>query len=52
VAATGDWRTSRDVGLHNLHSSPNIITITKPKKMRWARHVAGMNRRKYLDKFY
>jgi hypothetical protein len=28
--------------LHSLHSSPNIITIIKSRKMRWAGHVARM----------
>jgi hypothetical protein len=26
--------------LHNWYSSPNIITITKSRRMRWAAHVA------------
>jgi hypothetical protein len=28
--------------LNNLYSSPNIIRVTKSKRMRWARHVTGM----------
>jgi hypothetical protein len=28
--------------LHNLYSSPNIITVIKPRKMRWAGHVVRM----------
>jgi predicted SAM-dependent methyltransferase len=32
---TGDWRK-----LHNLHPSPNIIRMMRKRKMRWAEHVA------------
>jgi hypothetical protein len=28
--------------LHSLHSSPNIVRVIKPKRMRWAGHVARM----------
>jgi hypothetical protein len=31
---TGDWRKLHNEELHNLYSSPNIITITKSKRMR------------------
>jgi hypothetical protein len=29
-------------GLHNLYSSPSIIRIIKPRRMRWTGHVARM----------
>jgi hypothetical protein len=38
--ATGDWRKLHNEELHNLYSSPNIIRKIKPRRMRWARHVA------------
>jgi hypothetical protein len=28
--------------LHNLYSSPNIIRVSKSRRMRWAGHVACM----------
>jgi hypothetical protein len=28
--------------LHSLYSSPNIVMVTKSKRMRWAGHVARM----------
>jgi hypothetical protein len=28
--------------LHNLYSSPNIVTVIKSRRMRWAGHVARM----------
>jgi hypothetical protein len=31
---------------HNLSSSPNIIRITKSRRMRWAGHVAHMGERR------
>jgi hypothetical protein len=34
------WRKLHNEELHNLHSSPNIIRIIKPRRMRWAGHVA------------
>jgi hypothetical protein len=32
--------------LHNLYSSPNIVRISKPMKMRLTGHVAHIRRRK------
>jgi hypothetical protein len=42
---TGRWRNVHNEELHNLHSSPNIITMIKTKRMRWAGHVVRMGRR-------
>jgi hypothetical protein len=41
----GDWRKLHNE-LHNLHSLPIIIRITKSWKMRWAGHVARMGQRR------
>jgi hypothetical protein len=30
---------------HNLQSSPNIIRMIKSRRMNWAGHVAGIERR-------
>jgi len=30
--------------LNDLCSSPNIIRVIKPRRIRWARHVASMGR--------
>jgi hypothetical protein len=32
--------------LHNLYSSPNIIRMIKPRRMRWAGHVARMGEKR------
>jgi hypothetical protein len=37
---TGDWRKLHNEELHNLYSSPNIIRMIKPRRMRWVGHVA------------
>jgi hypothetical protein len=36
---TRGWRKLYNVGLHSLHSSLNIITIIKSRRMRLAGHV-------------
>jgi hypothetical protein len=41
---TGEWRKLHNEELHILYSSPNIRQI-KSRKMRWAGHVARMERR-------
>jgi hypothetical protein len=40
---TGDWRRLHNEELHNLYPSPSIITIIKPRRMRWAGYVARMD---------
>jgi hypothetical protein len=39
---TGGWRKLHNEELHNLYSSPSIIRIIKPRRMRLAGHVAQM----------
>jgi hypothetical protein len=39
---TGGWRKLCIEELHNLYSSPSIISVTKSKRIRWAGHVALM----------
>jgi hypothetical protein len=38
----GDWRKLHNEEHHNFCSSPNIIRMTKSRRMRWAGHVARM----------
>jgi hypothetical protein len=42
---TGGWRKQRNEEFHNLYSSPSIIRIIKSRRMRWAGHVARMEKR-------
>jgi hypothetical protein len=39
---TGGWRKLHSEELHDLYSSPSIIRIIKPRRMRWTGHVARM----------
>jgi hypothetical protein len=32
---TGGWRKMHNEELHNLYHSPNIIMMTKSRRMRW-----------------
>jgi hypothetical protein len=40
----GSCRKWHNDGLHNLYSSPNIVTVIKSRRMRWAGHVPRMGR--------
>jgi hypothetical protein len=42
---TGEWRKLHNEEPHDLYSSPSIIRIIKARTMRWARHVALMEKR-------
>jgi hypothetical protein len=39
---TGGWRKLHNEELHNLYASPDIIRMTKSRRMVWAGHVARM----------
>ena len=39
---TGEWRRLYNDELNDLYSSPNIVRVIKPRRMRWAGHVAHM----------
>jgi hypothetical protein len=39
---TMEWRKLHNEDLNDLFSSPNIVPVTKPRRMRWTRHVARM----------
>jgi hypothetical protein len=43
---TGGWRKLHNEELHNLYSSPSIIRIIKPRRMRWVGHVARMGEKR------
>jgi hypothetical protein len=43
---TGEWRKLHNKELHDLYSSPSIIRIIKPRRMRWASHVARMGEKR------
>jgi hypothetical protein len=39
---TGGWRKLYNEELHKLYSSVSIIRMMRPRRMRWAGHVARM----------
>jgi hypothetical protein len=41
----GEWRKFYNEELHDLYLSPNIVRVIKSRRMRWAGHVARMERR-------
>jgi hypothetical protein len=42
----GEWTKLHNEELNDLYSSPNIVRVTKSRRMRWAGHVAGMEDRR------
>jgi hypothetical protein len=43
---TGEWRKLHNEELNDLYSSPNLILLIKPKRMRLPRHVVRMEERR------
>ena len=41
---TGEWRRLHNLEQYALYSSPNIIRMTKSRRLRWVEHVARMGR--------
>jgi hypothetical protein len=39
---TGEWRKLHNEELHDLYSSPTIVRVIQPRRMRWAGYVARM----------
>jgi hypothetical protein len=50
--ATAEWRRLHKEELNDLYSPPNIIRVIKPRRMRWAEHVARMGKREVHTRFW
>ena len=49
---TGEWRKLHNVELNDLYSSPNIVRVIKPKRLRWAGHVARIGEKRGVHRVY
>jgi hypothetical protein len=49
---TGECRKLHSVELHNLYWSTSIINQIKPRRMRWAGHVARMGEERTMYKVF
>jgi len=43
-----EWRKLNNEELNDLYPSPNIVRVTKSRRIRWAWHVARMGERRSL----
>jgi hypothetical protein len=48
----GDWRRLHYKEFHNLYTSPNIIRVTKARRMRWAGHATCVGEMRNAYKFW
>jgi hypothetical protein len=48
----GEWRKLHNEELHNLYSSPNIITRIKLLRKMWAGHVARVGQERNCTRFW
>jgi hypothetical protein len=46
----GDWRKLSNEELNDLYFSPNVIRVTRSRRMRRTRHVARMGKRRGVYK--
>ena len=40
----GQWRRLQNAEIHSLYRSPNIVRVIKSRRLRWAGHVARMEK--------
>jgi hypothetical protein len=47
---TAGWRKRRKEELHDLYSSPDILRIMQPRRMRYTRNVASVGEKRNADR--
>ena len=47
---TREWRKLHSDELNDLYSSPNIVRVIKPRRVRWAGHVAHIGERRGVNR--
>jgi len=47
---TGEWEKLHNGELNDLYCSPNIGSVIKSRRMRWAVHVALMGQRRGVNR--
>jgi hypothetical protein len=50
VEITGEWKKLHNEELNDLYCSPNVIRMTKSRRMRWAGHVARIGERRCVPR--
>jgi hypothetical protein len=48
----GLWRKLHNDELHGLYFSPNIVSVIKSRRMRWAGHMARMGERSCVYRMF
>ena len=44
IVSNGEWRRLHNEELHSLYGSPHIVRVIKSRRLRWAGHVARMEK--------
>ena len=47
---TGEWRKLHNEELNDLYSSPNIVRVIKPRRLRWTGHMAHIGERRGIHR--
>ena len=47
---TREWRKLHNEERNDLYSSPNIVRVVKPRRIRWTGHVAPKGEKRVVDR--
>ena len=48
----GEWRKLHNDELNDMYCTPNIVRVTKSRRMRWVAHVVHMGREEACTGFW